>query len=324
MRPSADLSSHKVRSILAALFALLILLITSVTVKAMSTSDAKEAIDLTRQCNFKLTYRDANSNNVIPGMNIQLFEIAKAEKDFQYSLSESFSSYNIEINKIKAQSEWDSVLSTVSAYIIADSILPTREQTTDGTGVVSFAGLIPGIYLVRYDNNLPETEVKGFAPFLVALPRLGDDGRWVYDVDAFPKPGFIPSLYDNYTVVKEWRDTGLSESRPEVVKLDLYKDGVLDKSIELSNSNNWTYSWESLKSSVWTVVERDISREYTVLVEQNKSTFIVINTHSDYSPPEPPQTGDSQIIYYFIIMCVSGGLLIVIGMTGRIRRRTVA
>jgi len=71
-----------------------------------------------------------------------------------------------------------------------------RELSTVN-GIADFTNLPPGIYLV---TELPHTvtpENDRVAPFIVGIPRRGEDNTWIYEVDVYPKTDEdIPALFD--------------------------------------------------------------------------------------------------------------------------------
>jgi hypothetical protein len=73
------------------------------------------------------------------------------------------------------------------------------------------------------------------------------------------------------------------------------------------------------EQSNWAVVERSVPEEYKVTVQKNGGTFSIINTHkSNQEIPDSPQTGDtSNITLYIMLMCISGIMLIVLGIYNR-------
>jgi len=298
---------------------LLAVFLTSIvgTVLAVSTSDAVEKIDMSKSGSLTLTY--AVDDKRISGMEIELYLAASISADHVYSMAGAFKSYPVEVNGIKSQTEWDEVRDTIGAYITADKPAPSATGTTGENGVVSFGGLALGIYYVRWTGNETADKVSGFAPFMIAVPGIGEDGKWIYDVDALPKPGKLPEpSSDKMTLVKLWNDGSNSSGRPSSVNVELYCDGVLFKSLELSAENNWSYSWESDDTHVWNAVERNIPEGYTVTVQNRDGKTIQITNSLVTDPTPPPETGDdSNLSLWLILMAASGGALILAGILRR-------
>ena len=205
---------------------------------------------------------------------------------------------------------WDSLTSTLVNYLSAyDSITPTatgkvavvNKGADNETGQVVFdkdsAGneLKPGVYLVipagitdgRY-TYIPES-------YLVSLPNLDNDGNWDYSVaiqDKFERdydPPGSGGTTINRNVLKVWEDGG-SEDRPVSVTVRLLRDGEVYDEVELSEDNDWRYSWTGLSRDYeWTLVEVDVPGDYTVEIDRQGNTFVVTNTAAEeIEDPDTP------------------------------------
>ena len=205
---------------------------------------------------------------------------------------------------------WDSLTSTLVNYLSADdSITPTATREVavvnkgadNETGQVVFdkdsAGkeLKPGVYLVipagitdgRY-TYIPES-------YLVSLPNLDNDSNWDYSVaiqDKFERdydPPGSGGTTINRNVLKVWEDGG-SEDRPVSVTVRLLRDGEVFDEVELSEDNDWRYSWTGLSRDYeWTLVEVDVPGDYTVEIDRQGNTFVVTNTAAEeIEDPDTP------------------------------------
>lgn len=205
---------------------------------------------------------------------------------------------------------WDSLTSTLVNYLSAyDSITTTatgkvavvNKGADNETGQVVFdkdsAGneLKPGVYLVipagitdgRY-TYIPES-------YLVSLPNLDNDGNWDYSVaiqDKFERdydPPGSGGTTINRNVLKVWEDGG-SEDRPVSVTVRLLRDGEVFDEVELSEDNDWRYSWTGLSRDYeWTLVEVDVPGDYTVEIDRQGNTFVVTNTAAEeIEDPDTP------------------------------------
>ena len=69
-----------------------------------------------------------------------------------------------------------------------------------------------------------------FDSALVALPGLGEDGRWQYEVSVNAKAECLPPIDPDekieFKVLKLWKgDEGRSD-RPESVEVEIFRDGI--------------------------------------------------------------------------------------------------
>ena len=217
---------------------------------------------------------------------------------------------------------WDSLTSTLVNYLSADdSITPTatgkvavvNKGADNETGQVVFTTqntvevaegedspkLEVGVYLVvpagitdgRY-TYIPES-------YLVSLPNLDNDSNWDYSVaiqDKFERDYDPPGSGEttiNRNVLKVWEDGG-SEDRPVSVTVRLLRDGEVFDEVELSEDNDWRYSWTGLSRDYeWTLVEVDVPSDYTVEIVREGTTFVVTNSTDDTPGTPPPTTTPS-------------------------------
>lgn len=286
------------------LFCILSLLFLPFKIYAKSTDEATELINSSKTVSLELTYK--YDDIVINDINVKIYKIASVSNDFQYSLSDSFKSYNVKINGIKSKDELRSLSETLESYVYADLI----QETSNGIireNKVEFKDLETGLYLVITDKIDKKDCNLIYETFLISLPTLGEDNNWIYNVSSEPKPVLYEPKYEIvlYSVIKEWKDTG-SQLRPDHVNIEIYKNGIKYEDVILSSKNNWMYSWNVLDDgSIFTVAEREIPGEYTVSIKKNDKKFIVVNTKNEDNP------GTLDNIYLYLVLFASS----FIGMT---------
>ena len=287
------------------------------TAYAASTADAKEPIDITKDCSMTLNY--VHNQTAFPNLKVQVYHIASVSSDFHYTLTDDFSATNLTVNGVSSTSEWDAMRTTLESYVIANSLSADYEYRTDSNGIVKLENLIPGLYFIMPIQFTEDGVYYYFDSALVALPGLGNDGKWLYDITVQPKPEIdIPTGDDEeYSVVKLWRDNGHQEKRPTAIEVDIICNGKVVKTVVLSAENNWSYSWTAADNGdKWQVSERNVPEGYIMTVEEHTTSFTIINTIS--GKLDMPRTGDtSNIGLYVMLMCVSGLLLVILGVTAK-------
>lgn len=93
--------------------------------------------------------------------------------------------------------------------------------------------------------------------------------------------------YEKLTVHKVWDDNGCPD-RPDSVKVQLLRDGNVQETVELSQENQWTYTWDELDDRYeWTVAEEEIAGYETIYRTEDNVVFIT--NHRDYEPPVVPE-----------------------------------
>lgn len=122
-----------------------------------------------------------------------------------------------------------------------------------------------------------------------------------YIEDANTKEQYV-EMKDQYSnekrdipVVKIWKDENAKENRPESVKVNLYADGVLVDTIELTEENNWSYIFKGLdmykegKKIIYTIEEVQVPEYESKIEGDMEPGFTIINTPYGKGSIEPPE-----------------------------------
>ena len=290
-------------------------------VMAASTSDAVEPIIPENECSLTVSY--CCGETAFSGIQVKLYRIAEVSADFRYTLAQSFAASGLILDGIRTSGEWDIVRSTLEAHILAYNIAPEFTSVTNEDGQVSFESLKTGMYLAIVNQVEQDDLHYRFDSSLIALPGLGSDGRWQYQVSVNAKGEVLPPVDPDekieFKVLKLWRgDEGRSD-RPESVEVEIFRDGISYEKVVLSEENHWSYTWSAKDDGAnWSVVERNVPQGYTMTVEERESSFVITNTLISSTPDDPdnpPQTGDtSNIMLYVLLMTLSGTMLIILGV----------
>lgn len=275
---------------------------------------ALEPLDPDAQASLTLHYR--KDGTPFPGLQIELFRIAEAFPDGSFQLIAPYDGYPVEIHGITEQAQWKHIASTLEGYITADSLQPDRLLLTDGEGTAAFEQLQTGLYFVRKVTGENENGIYRFDSFLVYLPTPREGGGYDYQVEALPKCAVFISK-THYTVTKLWKDGGSGE-RPDTVKVEIYRSGVLQETVVLSADNSWSYTWAVSEEDTgsWTVAERDVPEDYKVTLQENGGHFTLVNGSGNEI--DPPHTGDTfALLPWTLGLCLSGLLLLILGLYGR-------
>ena len=293
--------------------------------QAASTADAKEPISAEQNCSLNISY--CSGGIAFSELPVRLYKIADVSADFQYTLTASFEESNLILNGIQTVGEWNIICSTLETYILANGVSATLNSITDAEGQAAFEALKPGLYLAITDRVAQDGTTYVFDSPLIALPGLGTDGFWQYQVDVTSKSQIIPPSEDDEEierkVVKLWKGDSGSAARPTTIEIEIFCNGISYQTATLSEENRWTYTWSAKDDgSEWKVVEHNIPTGYTMTIEERETSFVLTNTLTQDDPdtPTPPQTGDmSNTMLWFILMIISGSILIILGIT---RKRT--
>lgn len=279
----------------------------AISVYAVSPIDTEKNSSLTLQYKHNGIYYNE--------LEIKTYRIAEVFPDGTYALCGDFKDYPVNIYNITSKLEWDNVCSTLSSFIIADKLSPTYSAITDKNGTVSFKDIPTGMYLTLSVRVETDSELIKFESFITSLPSPDVDGNQNYDVTAYPKCEAL-ELSDKeieYKVIKHWQDNGSATIRPEAIKVDILKDGVLHSTQKLTKDNNWSYSWSAPQDGTfWQAIERNIPSNYKVTITNKENSIIITNVY-DSPYKEPPKTGETTVLWPWILaMCVSGILVIML------------
>jgi len=245
---------------------------------------------------------------------IKTYRVAEVFTDGTYALCGDFKDYPVNIYGITSQSEWRGVTAALASYVAADNISPTRTGATDENGIVKFSDILPGMYLTLSVRIETDRDIAVFESFLTVIPAPDNSGEHNYDVTAYPKCEKYTPKPDpiEYTVVKNWKDNGYTEKRPDHIDVDVIKNGEVQYGVRLSAENNWSYKWTAEDDgSEWQAIERNVPTGYSVSVTNDGKTIIITNIY-DYNE-DGPATGDTTVIWHYVlILCLSGAVLIII------------
>lgn len=193
-------------------------------------------------------------------------------------LERNFDSTNIDFGTLTTSEDVADAATTFANVVLSDNIDFDAKAVSAG-GIAKITGLEQGVYLISGSNVKIGSKVYSPSPMIVEVITDSDG----VNVDVTAKFVYNKTVY---SIEKLWKgDDG--KSHGEVV-VELYKDGVLDNTIRLSENNNWKYTWNSEdETSVWSVKEKTLVKNYKVSYRNEGSDFVVVNT---YNPPEEEST----------------------------------
>ncbi|SEL10328.1 hypothetical protein SAMN04487770_1068 [Butyrivibrio sp. ob235] len=250
------------------------------------------------------SYGDIPEYGKMAGVNVKAYKIASISETGQFTVVSPFDSLGLDIKdmySIADQDKWNNIITEASKCIAANGVQPSYTATSDAEGYAKFGKVDKGLYLGISDPLVIDQIQYKYWDFLSVVPGPnnleenqgnGWDGTWSnasYDVIAIPKREAV-HLEDDpepFSVYKQWIDNG-GEDRPKSITVKIYCDGNLLETVDLSNENNWQYSWQYEKGHNFTVEEVMNTDDYTSNVSRNENSFIVVNTKN----PETPETPD--------------------------------
>lgn len=260
-------------------------------------------IDLSKKGSMTVTHNSVDEE-VLAGVKSHIYRIASIDAAGKYTVLDEFSevfSDSSFFNNGYDFDAWKACVDGVKSYVKAKNIKPYAEGVSDKEGKTYYRDLDLGIYLVLSDNLIDSQYVHSFVDFVYPVPLLerGKESEimeWHYDVAASPKKSRAERIIDEeFVVYKRWNDSGYSENRPSEISVKIYCDGEVYKTVKLSTSNSWKYSWTYEPGHEWKLVETSTGKNYTASLSSSKKdneyTFVFTNT---YNPPETPPGNPPQ------------------------------
>ena len=202
-------------------------------------------IDINHKVDFTISYVDEDLPLV--GVGFYLYQIAFVNEYGEYTLTNDFSAYNVDIESMD-DAVWKTLSSTLEGYILRDKVVPTYSQLTDENGIASFDDIDVGLYLVMGDQYEQNNYLYEVDAYIVQLPSLDkQDNEWIYDVKSKPKFRFKELIdYVDIHVIKTWDDKGYEKLRPKEIVIQLLCDNQIYETVMLNKENNWRYTWTRL------------------------------------------------------------------------------
>ena len=196
---------------------------------------------------------------------------------------------------------WMASAATLANYVKEEH---KAVECTSSDGTFSFTGLASGLYLITGTSQaVPDgtgTTYWAPRPMYVAVDD-GDETVSLKPESEHTEPP-APDDHDSFTVTKAWEgDEKVKDLiRPESVEVEIYYGGNsqddLKVTVTLSDSNNWTYSWNASEDepdpTEWRVVEKlteedaanySVSYSYNAAGTASSARMITItNTYDRY------------------------------------------
>lgn len=128
-----------------------------------------------------LAVRVAYGDQALAGVELSAWRVAGFDAQGQYELDSSFAGAGVDLSALEKASDWDAAAQTLRTWAGERAIVADVSATTSASGEASFAGLVPGLYLICANEVQLDGYVYTPATYLESVPQLVDD-EFVYDV----------------------------------------------------------------------------------------------------------------------------------------------
>ncbi|MFR4995631.1 MAG: Cna B-type domain-containing protein [Clostridium paraputrificum] len=255
---------------------------------------------------------------LLENIDVQLYKIAYFTDDSRREIvmEDAFKDFELTIDKLVYSDALEDSASLCKSFIAENSIQPLDVKATDANGKAVFSDVSDGIYFVMQNQINSHEYTVTSVPFYIQVPFEDKDGNSNYQVTTYPKNEVLyHKEMDELSVVKIWKDNNNKDKmRPDYIEVGLYGNGQLKETVELSNLNNWSYTWTDLsKDVVWNVEEIKVPDNYLMTSERNGNQISITNEfHSDGDSYEIADTGDKMRIGFYLMLFAFSGVLLLI------------
>lgn len=140
---------------------------------------------------------DVDGNRIdtpIPGIEFDVYQVWTYDMADKENIKIKFKDSFDNITQIDASMSEDEIQKKASLFAqnADESNKLFTVGPTDSNGQIVINDLEIGVYLFIMEGTVPYNgALYQIAPFMVSIPRKTLDGDWIYDVNAFPKPGIV-------------------------------------------------------------------------------------------------------------------------------------
>lgn len=309
---------------------------------------AAEKIDTGRLCELTVVFKDKGRS--IAGEELSAYKIADISNKGGFTVDTKYSRYISDPQSVFGKGIGiRTVATTLEGIIAAGHIQPDAKAVTDENGRAHFENMPVGSYLITGKVYNEGTLYLYPSSFIINLPEVDFDGSYKYSVESDLKyDRYIVDAYSEIVVnvAKVWSDSARNNHDDDSVEIEVYGDGVLYTTLTLNKGNNWKARLDGLDINVkWTVFEANGPDGYVAQVDFDNNSFVVRNTPNQGIPPRDDETttpGDTTtgpntntntntkkgklpqtgLLWWPVpLMVFAGAIMIIIGLSVKIRRR---
>jgi len=243
---------------------------------------------------YSITMNCSYGGSSVSGATFRLYRVMEKKSDGSYALTSDFNASGV--NVMSSTTDWAMAANSLAVYARgSSSSLMLSSATTNSSGACTFTPAEAGVYLILGDTLSVGYGTYTFSPSLVTLPDASGNMTLTANAkvsySSYSPPGNDPI---SVTALKVWNgDEGQEAVRPAYVTVALVHDNTTYQTVQLSDSNNWRYSWNNLNPNYsWSVVEVSVPDNYTVEYTQSANIQTITNSYTPNIPPEEPPTTD--------------------------------
>ncbi len=243
---------------------------------------------------YSILLTGVSGEKPVVGVSWSVYRVGSRTGADSFALDGDFDQCPVDLNGLVNSSDAQDAANTLAAYAKTEGFASADTQLSDEAGKAVFNGLDNGIYLIIGEKVTIGEYIYTPVPVLIETSEGENAVEAKFSVKdvTHEEPEKM-----TYRVSKVWRNETESAERPQEVSIGLYKDAELVDTVTLSESNNWTYEWESLENEEWLAMELEVPKSYSVTYRTDGAEFWVINSFQDAqnsSDSSKPDTSTSD------------------------------
>lgn len=227
----------------------------------------------------------------VQGLKWNLYRIGSFDGE-KITLEGEFARLPVDMTDISASGLADAA-STLRefAFIYKYKTVGSGNSKKDGTIELKYDEA--GVYLIAANNHIAGEVTYIPTPAIFVLDPEKEPEKVIY-----PKIKQIAVLtgeIERFQLMKIWQNDENLPTKPTEITVDIYRDHSLYDTVTLSESNDWSYSWEEDMGSEWSMLERKLPEGCSVIYRKDGRQYIVVNTYVpdfsfDWEVNFPPPT----------------------------------
>lgn len=213
----------------------------------------------------------------------------------------------ISVWKLKAEEIPKEGIDAAEAKKLAESRTGSPEyRVLIRNGRASLVNLPEGTYLLTGEAVTEEGRRITPLPTVFSTPNEGE-GTFMVELK------YTVTRLTHFRLVKQWHLDNVTV-RPSEIRVSIFRDGIRQETVRLTNANGWQYEWDGETDHTWTVREEDVPKGYRCDIKEEGNVFAVHNTRKMV-----PYTADGGIFWEAVIFLSSAftAALLVIWMAGQ-------
>lgn len=214
----------------------------------------------------------------LEGMQWKIYPAIEANENGEFVLSDTFAEYPISLSDTST-SGMQEIADTMENFAVIHKLEPLSSAVADANGVAQFTVSEAGYYLVIGEPIVFGDKYYQPSPMIIQMTE--EDGA-IADLKTYAKFSVRDlgvGTSEVMTLRKVWQDDeNHAGVRSRTLTVEIYCNGELFDTVELSDENEWTYAWTGDQDADWRILEVEVPEYYSVIYKRNEIQLLAVNT----------------------------------------------